>query len=48
MQNTEEKLQKLHENGGGGKRRGIMSALDELERRFASGEAWVEPPLPPL
>ena len=32
MQLTEEKLQKLHENGGGGKRRGIMSALDELER----------------
>ena len=32
MRKAEEKLQKLHENVGGGKRRGIMSALDELER----------------
>ena len=32
MRKSEEKLQTLHENDGGGKRRGIMSVLDELER----------------
>ena len=26
----------------------MRARFDELERRFASGEAWVEPPLPPL